>query len=254
MSALHAILLGLGDPNTQVSDRRNLTRLLREQLRWLPSWLRRKFRKLSDDDVDTVIDHVCDKASFGAQRYRGDRGEESASAWVKAVARNRAFDIFRKRQREQNAAPRVQAYEASRQQQECEEAEDKALTQNVWRCVCQYRENSGTPRTARADEQFMELGLEHLWGNKSTDEQVFDQQLAQQGVDPSELRKARNVVYQRRRRGRVALARLLREMVTRSLLDGEDAERFAHINRLPWPPPSRSKTGNGLGRKSRDDA
>ncbi len=249
MSALHEILLGLGDPNTQVSDRRDLTRLLREQLRWLPRWLRSRYPDLSDDDVDIVTDYVCDKASIGAERYRGVYGESSANAWVKTMARHRAIDILRKRQRAQNAMPRILAREALRQQQELEEAEDAALTQDVWRRICRYLEDSGSARTARAGEQFMHLGLEQLWGYKSTDQQVFDQQLAQHGVNPSELGKARNLLYQRRRRGRVALAGLLHELVTRSLLDGEDAERFARINRLPWPPPIVQQDGQPARKK-----
>ena len=243
MHNLHDILTVLASPSADLEDRRNAESSLAEALGFLRTWLKRKFPDEPSEHIQLAIDHVKDRSTVGTSRYRGEKRERSAIAWCQAIARNRMISLWRHErthERKQREIAAQQVFEAARAE---EDARRMQLAQRVVTLAQGFVEGiERDPDVAAGRFKRMRLGLEVLFTPITQEQQLISYGYVREGeTDPVVLKKANDLLYQHRRRGRVDLVKVVAKLVAIRKLDEDEAIEFAAVARLPWPPPQRDK-------------
>jgi len=172
---------------------------------WVPSLVRRNAPcRLSDDDALDILQHVVDKAALGSARFRGT-SEGEARQWVKRIVANKAIDLCR---REPTVAPpssRAPRRElATAPEEKVDEAALRAAFDAIEETLVRTHRKNDAETLVRAFRCHMEARL----GGATIDEQIdrygYQGAYANEPRDDAGRSRARNRVYQYRKRGREA--------------------------------------------------
>jgi hypothetical protein len=254
-SGLAQLLVVLSDPESTPEQRRYAERSLRGHLnRWLPRWLARRFAQFSDDSavLDEILDHICDRASGGTQRFRAAHGDRSAFDWVTQVANNRAIDIRRRKQREAKAVSAQRDALERQRLDEQEEQERAQLTKRIYGLLCEVVKRTYHPSEHNVWAPRIEMAFEIVWTTDGRSLLEQHEYVRPGESDPAVLDAAHDLAAQHRRRARKRVSHMLASLVAAGQVDPEEAARFAAANRIPWPPPLRG-TRKSAASEGQDD-
>lgn len=236
---LHEVLLALRDEATRGGA-----------LAALEGDLAGRLRALVDrhDDLDgaareVLYDHLRDRIVANEHRYRGEHGEGSAWAWVGAIVERKANDLRRQAARARRYAEARAGELTAQAAAEAQERSDYALARQVHGALLRLADERPPDPAVTSDwNEHVELAFAARWNPQDSRTEFEARGLIRAGErDPAALLRARDLLYQRRRRGRVRLAELLEVLVERGLLDPASAERVARMHKAPWPPPPRRR-------------
>jgi DNA-directed RNA polymerase specialized sigma24 family protein len=191
---------------------------------WVPSLLRSGPCKLSRDDMDDVAQHVLIKASLGTARFRGESDGE-AYAWIKRIVRNKAIDICRANKVILDDVP-----------SEDRPAEAEAITEErAYGAALRRIEETIWRRHRKNDAESLVLALRcHLDARyQAIDDQIerygYQGQYANEPRDEAGRLRARNRVYQYRKRGREAGCGALTALVAERVIEADEAMGVARF-------------------------
>ena len=236
-------LLALSNPTTSRRERDGASAALKQALENEGGHFAQKYRNLlhSRADFDDAVSHVLIRASRGSQRFRGERGEESARAWVDTVMRHFLIDVDRRRataRKKEEEYKRWLAVQA--QQEEDRRHRTEMITSLVNRVVAIVQRHLLQDRDGHKRLRRIRIGLEAIWRPDSdTRSQLlrYDYIAEDDIADKERFRKGRNRLYTDRRRGRVELAMVLASLVRSGQLSEAEALAFSAANCVPWPAP-----------------
>jgi DNA-directed RNA polymerase specialized sigma24 family protein len=174
---------------------------------WVPSLVRRNAPcRLSDDDALDILQHVVDKAALGSARFRGHT-EGEARQWVKRIVANKAIDLCR---RAPTLAPPSSSSGAGRRElaaapeEKVDEAALRAAFDAIEETMVRTHRRNDAETLVRAFRCHMEARL----GGASIEDQIdrygYQGTYANEARDDAGRSRARNRVYQYRKRGREA--------------------------------------------------
>lgn len=225
---LSACLMHLASLDTPPRERNEAARRLYVLLGdWVPRLVKGMAPcRLSDDDAMDVLQHVVDKACLGGARFRGTT-EGEAHAWVKRVVANKSIDLCRARRGITNDETEIERVPDSH---------DVADPGPLRAAVEEIREALGRlhrPNDARTLARAFECHLEARVGAADIDDQI--ERYGYEGANAAEPRdeagkvRARNRVYQYRKRGREAGCRALRVLAESGKYGAEEAREIARF-------------------------
>jgi DNA-directed RNA polymerase specialized sigma24 family protein len=182
--------------------------------------------RLSDDDAMDVLSHVLDKACLGGARFRGTT-EGEAHAWVKRIVANKSIDLCRARRGMTSDEGELERIPDSH---------DVADPGPLRAAVEEVREALGRmhrPNDAKTLARAFECHLEARVGAADIDDQIerygYDGPHATEPRDEASKLRARNRVYQYRKRGREAGCRALRSLAESGRYGAEEAREIARF-------------------------
>ena len=225
---LSACLMLLASLDTPPRERNEAARRLYVLLGdWVPRLVKGMAPcRLSDDDAMDVLQHVVDKACLGGARFRGT-SEGEAHAWVKRIVANKSIDLCRARRgisRDETELERIP------------DSHDVADPGPLRTAVEVIREALGglhRPNDAKTLARAFECHLEARVGAADIDDQIerygYDGANANEARDEAGKVRARNRVYQYRKRGREAGCRALRSLVESGRYGAEEAREIARF-------------------------
>lgn len=155
-------------------------------------------RKLSEADLEDVVQHVLLQASVGTARCHA-QFEGEAWGWCRMVARNKALDILERQRRE---SPSEDPH-AGKEPQSVHDDEERVVeeTDQILKQIVEV-----TQHAPRGDDKAVSVScaIEYLIGGASIEEQIDrwgfpDGRPA--GATKSEIKRARDRVYSYRHRG-----------------------------------------------------
>ncbi len=198
---------------------------------WVPALVRRGAPcRLTDDDAMDILQHVVDKAALGTARFRG-QSEGEARQWVKRIVANKAIDICR---RAPVAAPPSSSLGARRElvtepHERIDEEALRAAFDAIEETLVRTHRRNDADTLVRALRCHMEARL----GSASIDEQIdrygFQGAYANEPRDDAGRRKARDRVYQYRKRGREAGCAALGALATEGRYGEDDARALGAL-------------------------
>lgn len=194
---------------------------------WVPALVRRAPCRLSDDDAMDILQHVVDKAALGTARFRG-QSEGEARQWVKRIVANKAIDLCR---REASAPPSREPHRelAVAPEEKVDAAAVRAAFDAIEETLAVTHRRNDAETLVRAFRCHMEARL----GGATIDEQIesygFTGEHADATRDEAERLKARNRVYQYRKRGREAGCAALAALAARGRYGEDDARAVGSL-------------------------
>lgn len=211
---LHEALVTLSSDDASVSARDSAARQLLQQLsslapfclsRYLPTAARRYGAGPPVSVLDDAIQHVAIVATTGRARFRGTHPSE-AVAWCWSVLSNQVRSELRWQSRHQNIEPFAFPPELI----QAAPTEAAMAVRRLRQDLLKYLRQTRTPRAAHSLFRAACCFLDHLMG-APLDRQIarWAGGRARQDLEPSQVRRARNRIYQYHRRGRLVLNELL---------------------------------------------
>jgi DNA-directed RNA polymerase specialized sigma24 family protein len=194
---------------------------------WVPRLVRGMAPcRLSDDDALDVLQHVIDKSCLGGARFRGTT-EGEAHAWVKRIVANKSIDLCRARRGLTNDEAAIERVPDSH---------DVADPGPLRAAVDTIKEALATlhrPNDAKSLARAFECHLEARVGAADIDDQIerygYDAPYTDEPRDEAGRVRARNRVYQYRKRGREAGCRALRTLAEAGKYGAEEAREIARF-------------------------
>lgn len=242
---LHDALVTLSSEEASVSDRDSAARQLLRELAFLaPLCLSRCLRGVAraheaarrNSILDDAIQHVATVATTGRARFRGTHPSE-AVAWCSSVLTNQVRSELRWQSRHRRIDPFDFAPPA-----QASAADAQIAVRHLQRDLLNHLEQTRTPRVARSLFRAACCYLDHLAGASLLHQiERWANQSDQAERGRSQMRRARNRIYQYHRRGRLVLNELLEPALV-----GRLGDRAAPISCR-----SRAAAGRGGTRNTR---
>lgn len=195
--------------------------------RILNEWVPRLVRgiapcPLSHDDALDILQHVADKASLGTSRFRGTT-EGEAHAWVKRIVANKAIDICRSR-RSINREP---VPDARAEEDTADVGPFLAAVEAIKRYIAENHRPNDAKTLERAFDCHIDAHLRQATIEAQMDRFGYDEPYTGEPRDEAGRIRARNRVYQYRKRGRDAGCRALRGLAEQGRYGAEEARDIA---------------------------
>lgn len=211
---LAGFLMVLAAEGASPSERNRAAARVHENITtWIGGFLRGKGFALDEDDKDDIVQHVLFRASTGTARFRGE-SEGEAHAWCRKVAYNKAVDIVNMKKREIVEAPadssRPQSIERTAGDLGEESGAVRGEAERVRELVARIEDT--IRRTSRKNDTpslilSFRCHVDARLGD-SIEAQIekygFGEGFAGEPRDHDGVLRARNRVYQWRKRGREA--------------------------------------------------
>jgi DNA-directed RNA polymerase specialized sigma24 family protein len=182
--------------------------------------------RLSDDDAMDVLQHVVDKACLGGARFRGT-SEGEAHSWVKRIVANKSIDLCRARRGLTSDEAELERIPDTHDV--ADPGPLKAAVEEIREALARFHRPNDAKTLARA----FECHLEARVGAADIDEQIerygYDGAHAGEARDEAGKVRARNRVYQYRKRGREAGCRALRSLADSGRYGAEEAREIARF-------------------------
>jgi len=197
--------------------------LYRELRRFAKSVIRRRAHDVPEPVIEEAIHKVVLEASLGHARFRGE-DERSARAWCNRILQRYAIDYFRgqRHQVPEEDAPELRA----------SADDDPLLIADIESLLDQLV--ATLPRLHRARDlaavvQNLKIHLEARLMGRSLDEQVIDYIPSDATKGEEGERKARDRVYQWRRRGKLAACNALASLLESGELNATDGDLLGRL-------------------------
>ncbi len=173
--------------------------------------------------IDEAIQKVVIKASLGTARFRGD-DERAARAWCNKILQHYVVDYFRRRRRQvdEDKAP-VPA--TAREQDPFVERDLRTLLERLHEAITRLTR----PRDLETVMHNVRVHLEARVLGADIDTQIERWAKPEDPEDTTELRRARDRVYQYRRRGKVAACRALAALEESGEVTAEEGDLLQRI-------------------------
>lgn len=239
---LHELLLALRAMDRRDEALRAFERLHRDKIVRMVD----RHQDLDAASREAIYDHVYECIVANERRgYRGERGDDSAWAWVGKIVSCKANDARRRVARTKKYCERHKALERDRDLRETLAREDEHLVREAYEAIRKLlAEASSRDDVASEWNELVELAFTARWNPMEGRRELVERgMLGRDERDPEVIQRARDRLYQYRRRGRLRLAELLEQLVARGRFDADAAERVARLHRAPWPPVPRRGRG-----------
>jgi DNA-directed RNA polymerase specialized sigma24 family protein len=189
---------------------------------------------LSHDDALDILQHVADKAALGTSRFRGTT-EGEAHAWVKRIVANKAIDICRARRPMAALSPEPGGSEGApvRELRAEEDMGDVGPFLAAVDAIKAFIAENHRPNDAKTLARAFDCHIDAHMRGTDIDEQIarygYDEPYASEPRDTAGKIRARNRVYQYRKRGRDAGCRALAVLVEKGRYSSEEARDIARF-------------------------
>lgn len=222
--SLCALLQTLARDGTSRAEReRAASGLYSELRRFGGGVIRRRFSRTADVTVDEAVQKVVLEASLGTARFRGE-DERAARAWCNRILQRYVLDQLRRSGRhvELDSAPPMTA-----------KAEADPFTGRDLE-VLFVKLDTALTRLHRARDlatvsQNLQCHLEARLLGTSIEEQISRWADPGQGAAQAALRRARDRIYQFRRRGKVAGCQALRSLLETGEINPEEGDLLVKV-------------------------
>ena len=225
---LSACLMLLASLDTPPRERNEAARRLYVLLGdWVPRLVKGMAPcRLSDDDAMDVLQHAVDKACLGGARFRGTT-EGEAHAWIKRIVANKSIDLCRARRGITSDETEIERIPDSHDV--ADPGPLRAAVEEIGEALSRLHRPNDAKTLARA----FECHLEARVGAADIEDQI--ERYGYEGANANEPRdeagkvRARNRVYQYRKRGREAGCRALRALTESGKYGAEEAREIARF-------------------------
>ncbi len=198
MSLCQWLQILASDATSRMDRERAASHLYQELRHFAPGVVRRRFYRASDDLIDEAIQKVVLKASLGRARFRGD-DDRAARAWCSRILQRYVLDVIRRERRlvdlddaPQQRAPATPDPLAGQDMETLLDRLEGALARL-------HRE-----RDLEMVRHNLRVHLEARIVGTDIDAQIARWAAPDDPDDKVALRRARDRIYQYRRRGKVA--------------------------------------------------